>query len=116
MQGRAGENPARWFRRFIADVGLRDETKGKKLTGMHAFRKTALTRAYRGKFIKDMLPIVGHESDLMDETGRALPAVTMDYVDDEELVIPLAIKKETIEKLQFDIQFHKPVKPTFKKR
>ncbi|WP_040578325.1 DUF6538 domain-containing protein [Methylomicrobium album] len=112
--GRAGANAGKDFVRFIADVGLRDETKGKQLTGMHAFRKTALTRAYRGKFIKDMLSIVGHENDLMDETGRALPAVTMDYIDDEELVIPLADKKATIEKLQFDIPFCKPVKPTFK--
>lgn len=115
MQDRAGENPARWFRRFLDTVGLRDETKGKKLVGMHAFRKTVLTRAYRGKFVKDMLPIVGHEADLIDETGRALPAVTMDYIDDEALEIPLAAKKETIEKLQFDIPFYKPVKPVFKK-
>jgi integrase len=113
-RGRAGENAAREFVRFIADIGLRDETKGKKLIGMHAFRKTALTRAYREKFIKEMLPIVGHESDLIDETGKALPAVTLDYIDDEAFEIPLAVKKATIEKLQFDIPFHKPVKPTFK--
>jgi hypothetical protein len=60
-----------------------------------------------------MLPIVGHESDLMDETGEALPAVTMDYVDDDAREIPLADKKATIEKLQFDIAFYKPVKPIF---
>jgi integrase len=114
-RGRAGANAGKDFVRFIADIGLRDETKGKNLTGMHAFRKTALTRAYKGKFIKEMLPIVGHESDLMDETGKALPAVTMGYIDDDALEIPLTDKKATIEKLQFDIPFYKPVKPVFKK-
>lgn len=111
--GKAGDNAGRYFRRFMDEVGLRDETKGKKLAGMHAFRKTVVTRSYKGGFIRDMLSIIGHESDVLDETGKALPDVTMDYVDDDALQIPLSAKVETIEKLSFDIDFYKPVSPVF---
>jgi integrase len=116
MQGRAGENPARWFRRFLDDIGLRDDTGDKKLAGMHAFRHTVITRACDGKFIHDMLPIVGHESDLAGETGKGLSAVTRGYIDAEVLQIPLSKKQETIEQLKFDIAFYRPIKPVFKKR
>lgn len=111
--GKAGDNAGRYFRRFLDEIGLRDETKGKKLVGMHAFRKTVVTRSYKGGFIRDMLPIIGHESDVLDETGKALPDVTMDYLDDEVLQIPLAAKSETIKKLTYDIDFYKPVLPVF---
>lgn len=115
-QGRAGENPARWFRRFLEDIGVRDEESDRKLAGMHAFRKTVLTQAYRGGFIRDMLSIIGHESGLVDETGKGLPAVTLDYIDVEARQVPLLKKQETIEQLKFDIAFYRPVKPVFKKR
>ena len=105
--GKAGRD----FRRFMGDIGLRDETKSKRLVGMRAFRKTVVTLAYKGGFIRDMLPIIGHESDVLDETGKALPDVTMDYVDDEALQIPLSVKKEAIEKLNFNIDFIKPALP-----
>lgn len=115
VRGRAGDNPSRWFVRFLDDIGLKHKEGDKKLAGMHAFRKTVLTQAYRGKFIRDMLPIIGHESGLVDETGKGLPAVTLDYIDAEAREIPLSKKKETIEQLKFDIAFYTPVKPVFKK-
>jgi len=107
-------NTARNFRRFIEDVGLRDETSNKRIVGMHAFRKTIITKAYRDGFLGDLLPIVGHESDKRDEGGFKIPDVTKVYIDDEELEIPLSVKKETIEKIVFDIEFYKPVKPVFR--
>jgi hypothetical protein len=38
--GRASANPREWFSAFLEEIGLRDETPGKKLTGMHASRHT----------------------------------------------------------------------------
>jgi len=110
----AGGNTARNFRRFIEDIGLRDETKNKRIVGTHAFRKTIITKAFKEGFIHNMLSIVGHESDNRDELGKELPNVTEEYIDDEELEIPLSVKKETIEKIVFDIEFYKPVKPIFR--
>jgi len=110
----ASGNTARNFRRYIEDIGLRDETKNKKVLGMHAFRKTIITQAYKGGFLKDLLCIVGHESGSRDETGGMIPDVTKLYIDDEAFDVPLVKKKETIEKVKFDIEFYKPVNPVFK--
>jgi hypothetical protein len=112
--GNAGANAAREFRRFIDFIGLRDETKNKKLVGMHAFRKTFLTKAFKSGIIFDAIAIVGHEKDIRDENGKTLPQQTKVYIDDEALEIPLSQKKETIEKIVFDVRLIKPVKPIFK--
>lgn len=106
-----GDSAAHDFRRFIESVGLKDKTKGKCLVGMHAFRKTVLTQAFRGNFIGGMLPIVGHESEVLDELGNKIPAVSLIYVDEEALKIPLSVRKATIEKLSFNIEFTKPYAP-----
>lgn len=110
----AGGNTARNFRRFIEEVGLKDETKSERIVGMHAFRKTIITKSYRDGFIAKMLPIVGHERRVKDENGVSLPKQTLVYVDKEAKSEPLIDLKETIEKVTFDIDFYKPVKPTFK--
>ena len=110
----AGGNTARNFRRFIEDIGLRDEATDARIVGMHAFRKTIITKAYKNEFVYDLLSIVGHESDNRDEFGKKLPNVTLKYIDDEAMQIPLLAKKETIEKVAFDIEFYKPVKPIFR--
>jgi len=112
---KAGGNTARNFTRYIEDVRLKDITKNKRIAGMHAFRKTIITKAYRERFIKGLLPIVGHEDDVRDETGKLLPDVSSDYIDSEAMKVPLHEKKKTIEKVVFDIDFYKPVKPIFKK-
>jgi integrase len=113
--GKAGDNAGREFRRFIDSIGLRDETKNKKLVGMHAFRKTFLTKAYKSGIIFDVLAIVGHENDIRDENGKCLPQQTMLYIDDEALEAPLSEKKVTIEKIIFDVDLPKPAKPVFRK-
>jgi len=43
--GRASGEAQKWFRGLLRELGLRDETPGAKLTGMHAFRSTLLARA-----------------------------------------------------------------------
>ncbi|MBE0472119.1 MAG: site-specific integrase [Methyloprofundus sp.] len=110
---KAGDAPGHDFRRYLESIGLRDDTKGKALTGMHAFRKTVLTASYRGGFLGAILPIVGHENDVLDESGSKISAVSLGYVDEEALKVPLADKVATIEKLRFDIDFVKPVAPIF---
>ena len=40
--GRASPLAAKWFREFLRDSGLRDETSGERFVGMHAFRSTFL--------------------------------------------------------------------------
>lgn len=110
---KAGGNAAREIRRLIELIGLRDETKGAKLTGMHAFRKNVLTAAHKGGFLADMLSIVGHEDNIRDENGNTIPDQTKVYIDSEALAVPLSAKKFTIEKLVFDINLHKPAKPIF---
>ena len=112
--GNAGANAARDFRRLVDSLGLRDESKSKKLSGMHAFRKTFLTKAFRTGIIFDVVAIVGHEKDIRDETGRALPSQTRLYIDEDSLKAPLVDKKATIEKITFDVKLLNPVEPVFK--
>jgi len=112
---RAGGNTARNFRRFLEDVGLRDDAVNKKIVGMHAFRHTVITEACKSDFIRDMLSVVGHEDKVRDGRGDLLPPVTKRYIDNDVLKIAPSVKKEAIEKLTFDIDFYKPVKPVFKK-
>lgn len=40
---RASGNAEKWFRQFLRDTNLRDETNGACILGMHAFRHTLLT-------------------------------------------------------------------------
>jgi len=112
---RAAGNTARNFRRYIEEIGLRDEAKDNRIVGMHAFRNNIITVASKGGFIRELMPIVGHEDKARDENGVLLPAVTKRYIDEDAMKIPLSEKKETIEKVKFDIDFYRPVKPTFKK-
>lgn len=113
VNNKAGDNTARNFRRYLESVLLRDESKNKKILGMHAFRKTIVTQAFKNEFINDLLCIIGHEEDVRDESGKLLPNVTKLYIDNDALEVPLSVKKETIEKVKFDIDFYKPAKPIF---
>lgn len=44
-RGKASGKAEKWFRMFLEDLGLRDETKGKRVVGFHAMRSTFLSRA-----------------------------------------------------------------------
>lgn len=45
VEGYASAEAQKWFRNFLRELGLRDETPGQQITGMHAFRSTFLNRA-----------------------------------------------------------------------
>jgi integrase len=59
-RGRASSDGEKWFRTFLRELGLRDETTRARLVGMHAFRHTLLTLAYNSNPRVDATPITGH--------------------------------------------------------
>src|SRR5690606_19847117 len=44
-RGKASGEAEKWFRGLLYDTGLRDETPGARVVGMHAFRSTFLNKA-----------------------------------------------------------------------
>lgn len=58
---RAAGKAQQWFREFLEELGLRDETLGGKLTGMHAFRSNLLSRA-ADLGVEQASTITGHAS------------------------------------------------------
>jgi len=94
-RNRASGLAEKWFRNFLQETGLRDETKGERIVGMHAFRST-LSNAARNAGV-DESHIVGHivkDSDRTKEGYRG------------ELALPN--KQAILEKIQFDVNFIAP--------
>lgn len=44
-RGKASAQAAEWFGAFLKEIGVRDETPGKRIAGAHAFRSTLITYA-----------------------------------------------------------------------
>jgi integrase len=61
-RGKASHKAERWFISFLKRVGLRDESAGARLVGMHAFRSTFLNRAYNLR-IADAESITGRAGE-----------------------------------------------------
>lgn len=57
---RASVQAERWFRDLLRDTGLRDETPGQCVLGMHTFRHTLLTLAANSEPPVDAGSITGH--------------------------------------------------------
>ena len=62
---RASTQAEKWFRDYLVSVGLRDETPGKRIVGMHAFRSTITNRAQETRTNTlggglDIESIIGH--------------------------------------------------------
>ncbi len=91
-RGRSSPAGERWFRDFLVTLGIRDETPGKRLVGMHAFRSTLLNRAKNSSPSVNAGEITGHvgsESAVQrgyeDELGLAkkrvlLEAIAFDFI------------------------------------
>lgn len=90
--GDAAGHAAEWFREFIRDVGLRDETPGAMVTGFHAFRHTMLTRAKHLR-INDRFLITGHADG---KVSRAQSGY-------EREGHPLADLRDLIERVSFEV-------------
>lgn len=60
VAGRASHDAEEWFREFLSKLGLRDETPGQRVVGMHAFRSTFMARASNTEPPIDATPMSGH--------------------------------------------------------
>jgi integrase len=97
-KGKASGEAEKWFRRWLQDAGLRDETPGRRIVGLHAFRSTFLARAHNLR-IADAELLTGH--------AGAQSAVVRGY--QGELELPH--KREIMERLSFDVSVPRPVAP-----
>lgn len=94
-KGRASGSAEKWFRSFLNETGLRDETPGKTVVGMHAFRHTLLNRALN-------LGVLGAEA-ITGHVGEK-SAVVRGY----EGELSLTNKYKIISRITFDLELHCP--------
>jgi integrase len=59
-RSRASPEAEKWFTTFLRELGLRDETAGARLVGMHAFRHTIMALAFNSNPPQDVTSITGH--------------------------------------------------------
>jgi len=90
-RGRASSVGEKWFRDFIVEAGLRDDTVGARLVGMHAFRSTLLERAFNATPPLDATSITGH-------AGKA-DAVVRNYQGE----LSLTNKQQILEAIRFGV-------------
>lgn len=92
QKGKASPAAEDWFKAFLRDTGLRDDTPGKRIVGFHAFRSTFLARAHQLR-VKDADILTGH--------AGATSAVVRGY--QGELGLPQ--KLEILRKITFDLEW-----------
>jgi integrase len=68
--GKASGKAEEWFREFIAEVGLRDETPGKTVKGFHVFRFTFKTAAANLPGSPSVSSLTGHATEGMTSVER----------------------------------------------
>ena len=100
LRKKASGKAEKWFRELLRETGLRDETAGARLVGMHAFR---FTLEHMGANIEELPWPIDHI------TGHAVPEISpISRKYKGELKLPN--KKKIIETIQFDLKLIKPVK------
>jgi integrase len=104
---RASGEAEKWFRQFLRDTRLRDETPKAKILGMHAFRHTLLTYGAMQKPPLSLFCITGHaqEEAPIHATGAGKGYLTL------SLLSPLADRADLLNQLDYGLSFHKPVTP-----
>lgn len=109
-RGRASGEAEKWFRKFLGELGIRDETPGAKLTGMHAFRSTFLNRAMNLDVARAEV-ITGHAHKAGKSAPRSdeeVSSVVRTYQGEMEV----AAKSRILERIQWpDLELVKPKKP-----
>jgi integrase len=87
--GKASYYPEEFFRGYLRDTGLRDETLKKKVLGMHSLRSTFIShlikclmdKGYKKhEAAKLIQPLVGHTEGTLDENGKDV-GMTLSYAD-----------------------------------
>ncbi|MCK6386974.1 MAG: site-specific integrase [Zoogloea sp.] len=98
-KGRAAGGAEKWFRGHLEALGLRDETRGARLVGFHAFRSTFMARAEEINEPRADA-ISGHAREGESKVKRNYRRET-----------PLSIEVEILERITFDVSPPMPVKP-----
>jgi integrase len=111
--GRASPNAEKWFRKFIVQLGLRDETPGARLVGYHAFRSTILNQGQELNI--DLTSITGHAGGLIvdsvvDSQGahKTADKIIRQYQRERSV----QGKMSSLSRLDYSLQFVKPAKPS----
>ena len=94
-RGRASPAAEEWFREFLRETGLRDETHGQCILGMHAFRHTLLNYAFNNH-VPNVEVITGHAG----EASRVVRGYRGEMA--------LSGKKAIMEQIKFDVQPPRP--------
>lgn len=102
-KGRASGEAEKWFRQFLRDTGLRDETPKAKLLGMHAFRHTLLSYGTASKPSLNLGVITGHA-----QATPGVSAVQAGY-NDVSITNKLQDRQELLDKLNYGIDFFRPL-------
>jgi hypothetical protein len=98
-------NASKWFIRYLAKIGLSDETKGRRLSGFHSFRHTFITWGITNK-IADIFSITGHEVQSVD-CFEKISAIAKGYWT-REITDNILAKQVAIEKFDFGLDFYRP--------
>lgn len=102
----------KWFGQFLGRIGLRDQSAGAQIVGMHAFRHTFLARAAELEVV-NASALTGHVSNI-----SGVQAVQGGQVQEEKSAVvrryegelPVHKKREILERMHFGaLRFYKPV-------
>lgn len=96
VKGRAAGGAERWFRLHLQALGLRDESRGARLVGFHAFRSTFMARAEEINEPRADA-ISGHSREGESAVKRGYRGET-----------PLRVKVEILERITFDVTPPRP--------
>jgi integrase len=109
--GRAAPKAGEWFTDFLRLTGLRDETPGAKLVGMHAFRYT-LSNQGEELGVVNTESITGHANKITNlETAQngMIEGASSTVVRKYRGELSVAKKMEILKKIQYgDLQFFAP--------
>lgn len=94
-RGKASSNAEKWFRAFLKEIGVRDETPHKRVVGMHVFRSTFSNKAFNAGV---------QESSIVGHAGEGT-SVERDYQGELSLVN----KQKILEQINYDINFIQPI-------
>jgi hypothetical protein len=114
VAGKASPKAVLWFREFLREIGLRDETANARIVGMHAFRSTLLHRAMV-QGVVNAEAITGHAGNVTGiETvqGGHVEQEASSVVKKYRGELPVDKKLEILVRIPFDdIKFHRPAAP-----
>lgn len=114
-KGRAATEAEKWFRVFLRDTGLRDETPSARIVGMHAFRSTLLNRA-ANLGVVNAESLTGHAqsmTNLSQAQDSVVGGETSLVVKKYQGELDIGVKSAILERIVYpNLKFFTPVKPS----